>query len=145
MKKNFMYRLGKICILTALIVPLSVFGQDFRLRDVVKTKKLYVELEEAVGTNNNYFLKPREEKSNEVNMFARFEVLNTVYFNQKISSIVGSSQFRHLGFDGEIGTVLFKSIDIYYRHFSGHSLDYRQSKRRFPQDNSIGIRFHLLQ
>ena len=78
-------------------------------------------------------------------MFMEIGLLDLAYYRQKISTIVGTSQFRHIGYDAEVGTTFFDSIDIYYRHFSGHSLDYRQSRRRFPQDNSIGIRFHLIQ
>ena len=63
--------------------------------------------------------------------------------NQRVNSIVGSNQFRHIGYTNEVGFRTKAGVDLYFRHFSGHALDFEYGKA-FPQENVFGIRFNLI-
>jgi len=111
-------------------------------KDEVKLDELYIEAEKAVLSNRSYYLLPGEQKRHELSFGMRFNYNDKFYNKLKVRSITGTSQFRFIGLDNELG-MNYKVFQIYFRHFSGHALD-TQYNRRFPEDNSIGVRIHLL-
>ena len=47
-----------------------------------------------------------------------------------------------LNMDTEVGFDLYRSIQIYYRHYPNYTLD-SQNKGYFPYNNSFGIRYYV--
>jgi hypothetical protein len=106
-------------------------------------KQLYLETEKRVMVNRSYYLVDQNDAQYDVNLGMTMQLPYTFYYTKRVESIVDSSQFRFVGLRFETGFTLFKHIDVYYQHFSGHALD-SQYEDNFPQDNKIGIRWHLV-
>ena len=112
--------------------------------NAVELNSMYLEVEKAVRTNRSRNV-PRElneTTEDYVNLKFDLDIYKKIYWNNKISTEVTNKQFRHISWDFEAGVSATKNIDVYYRHYSGHVLDYTQTNR-FNQENSIGIRFKL--
>ena len=107
-----------------------------------KPYKLNLEIEKAVRTNDNYLLPNKESPKYFVNLNFGFKH-KIIYWDNTIQSITNQRQFRHIGLHSELGLATKVGIDLYMRHFSGHSLD-TSYHREFPEDNSIGIRFNFI-
>jgi hypothetical protein len=126
------------CLILLLLLSTSVFAE---LPKVI-VKNLYLEAEKARGTNRSYNIPDGHTPSNYANLGLDLTFTKYVYNNSKIKSVVDQSQFRNVSLDTELGIKLY-SVDIYIRHFSGHALDSEYGKK-FPQENSVGVRFNLI-
>jgi hypothetical protein len=123
------------------MLPLSIWGQD--LSDHVKVRNLYIEGEKRVLTNRDYFLNENRIPHNDLNLGLDLDLPATLYYNNKVNSIVDTNQFRYIGYTFELGARPFKGIEVYFQHFSGHALDETFDYRGFPQFNKVGVRFYL--
>ena len=122
-------------------ISFTIQAQD--LSRFIKTKRLYIETERRVVTNREYYLRDRRDATYDVNLGLDLELPQTVYYNNKVTSITDSNQFRFIGLDFEVGMRPFEGIDVYFQHFSGHALD-ESYPEQFPQRNKIGIRWNLI-
>ena len=126
-----MYKL----ILVILLLPLTAFAQ---------LDKMYLETEKRFGSNRHYYMADRKDAQYDINLGIDFKLNYNLYSRSKISTTTNSSQFAYAGFDTEFGVYLWSWGELYYRHFSGHALDsVYPNDERFPEDNSIGIRWRL--
>ena len=103
-----------------------------------------IEIEKAVRTNRSRNIPDNLEEptKNYLNLNFQIELAKKVYWRNKISSEITANQFRYIALDFDLEYNLSKRTDIYYRHYSGHVLDY-QPRRNFREENSVGIRFKL--
>lgn len=125
-----------------LILLLSISFSAWADVPYLKVQNLYLEAEKAYGTNRSYNLPEDRIPSHYANLGFDLTFTKYVYSNSKIKSVVDQSQFRNVSLDSELGFKLL-GLDIYARHFSGHALDSNYGKK-FPQENSIGIRLNLI-
>lgn len=128
----------KTYLLIILLLP------SISLADIpnLKVEHLYLEAEKERGTNRSYNLPEGHSPSDYANLGFDLTFTKYVYSNSRVKSIVDQSQFRNVSLDSELG-VRYSGVDLYIRHFSGHALDSTYDKR-FPQENSIGIRFNII-
>ena len=128
----------KVLILTLFSLPL--FAQD--LSRYVNVKSLYIEGEKRIGTNREYFLKNSQNVKHDVNLGLDLDLPLNLYYNSIVTSITDTRQFRHVGYELELGHRPFNGVEVYIQHFSGHALD-EQYDRAFPQSNKVGVRLIL--
>jgi hypothetical protein len=111
-------------------------------------KSLSVEHETAISSNRTPYVIDEFEKRGELNLRMELGSVNVdfMYNESRIRSMYGrgggTNQFRFIGLETEGGFTYKRTIDLYMRHFSGHSLDDNLG-RDYPQDNSIGLRVKL--
>lgn len=103
---------------------------------------LDIELEKAIRTNRSRNVpdKLNEKTQNFINLNFEINLHKKIYWKNKISTEVTSEQFRYVGYDFSLGIHMSNDLDIYYRHYSGHMLDY-QGDNNFREENSVGVRF----
>ena len=112
--------------------------------DFIEVDNLYLETEKTFGSNRGYYIPAGEVPRYNLNAgLDMVDGLGILYSESKISSTVGDSQFRYVAIDTEFGLNTTLGVQVYIKHYSGHMLD-AVSEDRFPQENSIGIRFHLI-
>jgi len=129
-------------VLLMLLLSMSkVYAED--MTNYVKVTDLSIEVEKSIMTNRSFYIPEDENPSKYLNLNLKMQIGNYMYFNQRIESIVGTSQFRHIGYRPEFGVSSSFGIDVYVRHFSGHSLDSNLG-RDFPEENVVGIRFRFI-
>lgn len=128
-----------IIILCALL-PLSLSAQD--LSRHVKVKSLYIETERRITTNREYYLRDYSTARHDVNLGLDLDLPVNFYYNNLITSITDTRQFRHIGYEFEVGHRPMDGLEVYFKHFSGHALDEEYNKD-FPQTNKVGVRFVL--
>lgn len=125
------------------ILPLLITcanAQD--LSKYVKVKSLYIETERRITTNREYYLRDYSTAKYDVNLGLDLDLPLNFYYNNLVTSITDSRQFRHVGYEFEIGNEPIDGVELYFKHFSGHALDESYGKA-FPQANKIGVRLHL--
>jgi len=108
-----------------------------------EVKRLYIEVERHVFSNRTFMLANNEIPTYSLSMGLEIDVTKSIYTRQYINSIMGENQFRHVGYENEIGYKSPIGVDLYFRHFSGHSLD-TSYQHPYPQDNVIGLRFNII-
>ena len=134
---TFLNKIIKIIFLLLICKP--VFSQEMN----VKIRNLYIEVEKHNFANRSYFIPENEDLTNSLNLVLNMDINKYLYLNQRITSQVGTRQFRHIGYQPELGFRSKWGVDLYFRHFSGHALDFVYD-RRFPQENAVGVRFNLI-
>ena len=108
----------------------------------VKTKSLYIEGEKNVLSNREYHMPENEQPKHALNLGLDLDIGKNLYLDKKVSSLTNDRQFRFISLDFEAGVSKY-GVDLYFRHFSGHTLD-TGLKTRFPEDNAVGIRINLI-
>lgn len=116
-----------------------LFSQEMN----VKIRNLYIEVEKHVSNNRSYYIPEEEQPTHSLDLVLNVDITKSLYLNQRVSSQVGTYQFRHVGYEPEIGYRTKLGIDLYFRHFSGHALDFTYDQR-FPEENVVGIRFNFV-
>ena len=107
----------------------------------IEVKNLFIETEKRVLANRFYFIPQNEVPTYDLNLGLNLDILNNFYFDNKVVSLTNQNQFRFVGWHFESGFSA-GGFDVYFRHFSGHTLD--RYNGEFPQDNTVGIRFNLI-
>lgn len=128
----------RILIYLVLIYTSYVKGEDF-----VRINNLYVEGEKHVLANRNDLHRNRESINEGANLGLDLKLANLGYIRNKILSTTDSSQFRSIALRTEFGINVTDSFQVYFRHYSGHTID-DELEHRFPQDNAVGVRFYFL-
>ena len=112
--------------------------------DIVEVDNLYIETERTFNSNRGYLLPSGSEPKYNFNIgLDMVDGLGILYSNSVISSTVDQSQFRYIALDTEFGINFVLPIQLYYRHYSGHMLDYLPDER-FPEENVIGLRLNII-
>ena len=112
--------------------------------DIIELNDVYLEAEKTIGINRGYFIPQNSVPKYHFNLGLDLEDgLGILYADNRISSVVDQSQFRYVALDSEVGINTTVGLQLYYRHYSGHMLD-ATSTDRFPQENTVGLRFSLL-
>ena len=127
--------------IVSLLLSQSIFAKD--LSNTIKVKRLYLETEQRISVNREYYMKDEQAAKYDVNLGLDLEFPATFYYNNKVVSTTDDNQFRFVGLNFEVGARPFNGIDLYIQHFSGHALD-ESYNRDFPQRNKIGVRFNLI-
>lgn len=114
------------------------------LSKYVEVNELSLEFEKATMTNRSFFTPPDEEVAGFMNLNFNLDIGDYAYFNNQVLSEYTNRQFRAVAWAPELGFKLFDDgINLYFRHYSGHALDYNIG-RGFPEQNAIGIRFNFI-
>lgn len=106
-----------------------------------EVKALYIETEKSIMTNRTWLIPQDEESKGFVNLGIEYDFNKTFYLNQRVETEF-TRQFRYIGYKSELG-VRVLGVDIYYRHFSGHAMDFNYG-RPFPESNAIGVRWNMI-
>ena len=125
-----------------LILFLIICYNYANANELVNVDNLYIETEKTFLTNRGYYIPEGEEPRYNFNLGFTLSS-GFMYVDNVISSTVGDSQFRYVALNVELGINVTSSTQVYYRHYSGHMLDY-QSTDQFPEENVIGLRFNLI-
>lgn len=133
--KTYIFSLIVLMILAIIRVS---YAQDFQ--DFAKLRRLYIETEKRVHNNRSYYLNEPRSATYDLNLGVDFDFPLSTYFRNKVVSTTDHSQFRFIGYHFEVGGEPIDNIEVYLRHFSGHAMD-DQFPNRFPEDNTIGIRW----
>lgn len=136
-----------MAIIRGLILAIFMFfmTQQICKADLVEVDNLYLEAEKMFNSNRRSFFPENETPRYNLNLgFDMTDGLGILYSKTKVSSTVGDSQFRYVALDSEVGINFTFDAQLYYRHYSGHLLDYVDQTQRFPQENVIGVRFNLI-
>ncbi len=129
-----------IISITLLLIFVSTTAQSADLRPYIQVSHLSISYEKAVLSNRSYYIPENEDPTKFLNLDLTIDIGKYLYFSQRVESIVGTSQFRYIGYRPELGIKTPFGIDLYVRHFSGHGLDF-EGNQRFPEENTIGVRF----
>ena len=135
-----MFFIKQIKYLLLLLITFNSYAKD--LSNIIHVKKLYIETEKHIIANRDYYFIEGKTPNYGLNLGLKLEALNYLYMKNKITSRTDENQFRFIGLDHETG-IMYNGLDVYFRHFSGHSLDGILTQR-FPESNSIGIRFNFI-
>lgn len=116
-------------------------------KDILKVDNLFIESERTFGSNRYLYLPEFSEPKYNLNLgFKISDLSSTVYSFNKISSTVDQTQFRYIALDSELGVNLPINVQLYIRHYSGHTLDFENkwTTKKYPQANVVGLRFNLI-
>ena len=122
-----------------LIFNSFLFFSEIAQPKDIKLTDFYFELEKALNTSSPNLPKGSNTEYLPTIGF-NIEILKYGYINTKVSSETDQDQFRFVAMDNEVG-IIFKHVDVYFRHFSGHWLE--KTQPRYPYENTIGFRFYL--
>jgi len=67
----------------------------------------------------------------------------TLYWKNRVHGEMDTSQFRLVGWEFEAGIRLWR-VEMYRGHHSQHVLDAEHPWMRFPVQDTMGIRIHLI-
>ena len=123
-----------------LLFSLNVMAKD--ISNILVLKDLYIESEKHVRSNRSYYIPENEQPRFDLNLGMNLDIGKYSYFDTRVVSITNQRQFRFIAWEFENG-LSYYGIDLYVRHFSGHLLDTGED-RRFPEDNTIGIRVNFV-
>ena len=119
-----------------LLLPFSALGAE--------VSNVFFEVEKAVRTNRsrNVPKEVNEPTTGYMNLGVNFKLHRKVTWENKINTEITTRQFRYVSWDFKLGVDVTKDVNLYYRHHSGHVLDY-SSADRFNEENSIGVRINF--
>jgi hypothetical protein len=83
-----------------------------------------------------------------VNLGLDVDLGGPFYWNNEVRSLTDGGGYKYVAWNLMLGVRLFPSLDLEYEHLSGHLLDHPESAYpggRFPVQDSLGIRWRLLQ
>lgn len=125
----------RLIILGFLLFPTIIRANPIYLSD------FYIEVEKYInGTSGNL---PQGEQTHYLPTLGfNLSVLKYGYLNTEIQSETTRKQFRYVAMENEAGFKPHESIEIYYRHYSGHFLD-APNEPHYQYDNVVGFRFHI--
>jgi hypothetical protein len=106
-------------------------------------RNLYLEVEDRVLVNREYHINKERVPQNDFNLKLDLDLPVNFYYNNKVNSIIDTNQFRFIGYTFEVGNRIFKGVEVYFQHFSGHVFDESHEYRGFPQFNKVGVRLIL--
>lgn len=134
-----------LAILITIFISFMLWSESAKS---VEVNSLYFEAEDTFGPNRQYYLPQDSVPKNNFNLGLDLDLtagLNILYLNNLISTTVDQSQFRYAALDMEFGLNTTLGFQVYVRHYSGHILDATDPfGDRFPQENVVGIRFHII-
>ena len=104
--------------------------------------KFNIEIEKPIKNDRSPYIKYNSQIDGYLNSNMEMKIFKYNYFSYKIESIFTTHQFRHIGLYLESG-LRIKGVDLYFRHYSGHSLDVKLHKD-YPESNTIGVRFNFI-
>lgn len=83
---------------------------------------------------------PLEQIETRVGLSLDLEILNPVYWNNRVFFLGGKSQVEWVSWRFEIGINVLKTFDIFFEHNSQHRLD-RPGQNYFPTTDGVGVRW----
>ena len=122
-------------IILLMLITLPAFAQP-------KLSEFYLEAEKAYNTNRTYGNITGENVAGWVNGGFKLEE-GLLYNETKIIGEYSNTQFRYIQLNLEFGAVIHTGVELYYRHESGHMLDYNKPGG-FPEQNSFGVRINFI-
>lgn len=116
----------------------------------IKVKQLYIETDRAVINNQHWSIPKGEVKKGSLGLGLELSDYNEIYFiRSNVDSFYTDRQFRYISLIQEIALEpKKKGLEIFFRHQSEHGMDFEyqntNGRFRFPDQNSIGIKFKFI-
>ena len=133
-----------IGILTAIFAPVLIFSDpvidkvEFSSERYYNQRYSYIpeysvfEMDTSDGEKWNYNLSLRSDTTLHQTWAGR------TYWNNRVHGMSTDRQFRHVGYEFEIGQQFNRHVGVFYYHHSQHVLE--MEKEDYPLTDSIGIK-----
>lgn len=124
-----------------MFFPLLLLINTANCEEFFKFKRFDIEYQKSIGTNRTPLLPSDRIKKGVLSGDFETEIGKYGYNTSKIESYISDRQFSYIGLKTEFG-INIDRLQIFMYHYSGHCMDCIYDFK-YPNENSIGIRFNL--
>jgi hypothetical protein len=130
----------RLIVLIALILAAVILHKN---ANAVELTDVSIQYQKFFDNNYSPYLNgPQNEK---LTLLVNTDLLPAVFWNNKIIGITDDTQYRHIGWNFQLGLRVTPIFSVQYEHFSQHALDrVTPLGGHFPVEDSLGLTLHLM-